>query len=183
MAKVAGTAGLGYKVGAFAVNIAYAATLSISRTVTDGEIRPSNGAKEGRSVDGADKPLPPINNGEYRAFTHTISLSVEVNFDTLFRGSERKSSYGDPEVEVLASPSDRDRHEQPSSPPPPPKSDEEEEPFAKAADPPLRPAAHPIVEEAKVEPPAEKEEEKRLPSKRVKKSIPKKGMKKSARSS
>lgn len=117
MAKVAGTAGLGYKHGAFTINVAYAAVASISRTVTDGEIRPSNALKGGAPVDGNGKLMPAVNNGEYRAFTHALSASIEVNFEALFR--ERKPSFGDPEYEVVLPPSSSD-------PPPAPNGEDDE---------------------------------------------------------
>lgn len=80
MAKVAGTAGLGFARGAFAVNVAYAAVMSMSRTVTNGGIHLENSAKAG--ADSAS--LPVINNGEYKAFSHVVSIGVEVNFEALF---------------------------------------------------------------------------------------------------
>lgn len=96
LAKAAGTLGVGYKRGAFAVNAAYGAVLSFSRSVTNGEIRPENPTK-GESVDGNGDLLPAVNNGDYSAFSHVISLGVEVNFEAFFR--DRKSSFGDPEYE------------------------------------------------------------------------------------
>jgi long-chain fatty acid transport protein len=102
--KVAGTVGVGFRSGAFAFHLAYAAVGSLTRTVTDGEIRPSNGAKGGRPVDGADKPLPAVNNGVYQAFTHVVSLGVEVRFDAFF--GKRKVTYGDPQYEPVDEESD-----------------------------------------------------------------------------
>jgi long-subunit fatty acid transport protein len=100
--KVAGTAGVGFKSGAFSVNVAYAFVGSIPRTVTDGDLRPSNAAKGGRFVDGDDKPLPAVNNGYYSAFSHLLSLGLEVSFGALFGDGERKSTYGDPAYEEVA---------------------------------------------------------------------------------
>ncbi|MBX3207836.1 MAG: outer membrane protein transport protein [Labilithrix sp.] len=102
LAKVAGTAGLGVRHGAFTINLAYAAVASISRVVTDGAYRPSNGAKEGRTVGGDDQPLPAVNNGEYRAFTHTVAVGVEVRFDAFFE--PRTPEYGDPAYERVRAP-------------------------------------------------------------------------------
>jgi len=45
--KVSGTLGVGYSVGSVAVHAAYAGVSSMSRTVTDGAIRPRNDAKGG----------------------------------------------------------------------------------------------------------------------------------------
>lgn len=98
LAKVAGTIGIGYKRNAVTINAAYGAVLSFSRTVTDGEIRPENPTKAG-SVDGNGDLLPAVNNGDYSAFSHVISLGVEVNFEAFFR--DRKSAYGDAEYEDL----------------------------------------------------------------------------------
>lgn len=100
LAKIAATAGVGFKKSTFSVNLAYAAVLSLSRTVTDGDIRPSNGAKQGAEVDGEGNPLPVVNNGEYRAFSHILSLGVEVNFEALFF-KPRPQTYGDPDYEPV----------------------------------------------------------------------------------
>jgi long-chain fatty acid transport protein len=92
--KLAGTLGVGYAWGAVSVNAAYAGVASISRTVTDGEIRPANLAKGGASIDGDGKPLGATNNGVYSGFTHLFSLSVEVSFAKIF-GGEPKPARGD----------------------------------------------------------------------------------------
>lgn len=101
LAKVAGTVGIGYRRGGFTVNAAYGAVMSFSRTVSNGEIRPENGAKGGESVDGNGDPLPAVNNGDYSAFSHVLSLGVEVNFESLLR--DRKPTFGEPEWENLDS--------------------------------------------------------------------------------
>jgi hypothetical protein len=98
LAKLAGTVGIGYKRGSISLNVAYGAVASFSRTVTNGEIRPENPTKSG-SVDGEGNLLPAVNNGSYSAFSHVISLGVEVNFEAFFR--DRKSTYGDPDYEDL----------------------------------------------------------------------------------
>ncbi len=97
--KVGATLGLGYKRGPVALNLAYAAIASIPRTVADGQVRPLNGAKGGKPVDGKDQLLPAINNGEYKGFTHTLAFGVEITFDAFF--GSRKVHYGDPEYEVV----------------------------------------------------------------------------------
>ncbi|MBX3227841.1 MAG: outer membrane protein transport protein [Labilithrix sp.] len=98
--KIAGTAGLGFKHGPWSINLAYAAVASLPRTVTDGELRPNNGAKGGDNVDGDGNLLPPVNNGDYAAFSHVLAIGVEVNFERFFR--DRKPTFGDPEYENLA---------------------------------------------------------------------------------
>jgi long-chain fatty acid transport protein len=98
LAKLAGTVGVGYKRGSISLNVAYGAVMSFSRTVTNGEIRPENPTKTG-SVDGEGNLLPAVNNGTYSAFSHVVSLGVEVNFEAFFR--DRKSTYGDPEYEDI----------------------------------------------------------------------------------
>jgi long-chain fatty acid transport protein len=100
LAKVAGTAGIGFKTRSISVNFAYAAVASMSRIVEDGDVRPSNGAKGGAPIDAQGKPLPAINNGEYRAFSHILSFGVEVNFESLFF-KPRAQTYGNPAYEPV----------------------------------------------------------------------------------
>lgn len=115
LAKLAGTVGVGFKTRSIAVNFAYAAVASMSRTVDDGDVRPNNGAKGGATVDAQGKPLPAVNNGEYRAFTHVLSFGVEVNFESLFF-KPRAQTYGNPEYEPVVTPGHG----------PPPKDDDDE---------------------------------------------------------
>lgn len=100
LAKLGGTLGIGYRTGPVAINAAYGAVMSFARTVTDGEIRPENPTKGG-SVDGEGRPLPAVNNGDYSAFSHVLSVGVEVNFEAFFR--DRKPTFGDASYEDLAS--------------------------------------------------------------------------------
>lgn len=95
LAKVAGTLGVGYRTGAFGVDFAYAAIASIPRVVGEGvgDVRPLNGAKNGRPIDSNEDPLPAVNEGAYRGFTHVISLSATVTFDSFF-GPMRPVHYG-----------------------------------------------------------------------------------------
>jgi long-chain fatty acid transport protein len=95
LAKIAGTLGLGYKVGAFAFDLAYAAVASIPRVVGTGigAIAPIDTAQNGNPVDGAGKPLPAVNEGAYRGFTHILSLGGYVTFDAFF-GPARQVHYG-----------------------------------------------------------------------------------------
>lgn len=101
MAKVAGTAGIGITHGAFTANLAYAAVFSMSRNVTSGAVQLENNVT-GEPLDAAGNPLPVINNGEYRAFSHVVSVGIEVNFEALFH--QRKPTFGDPTYEDLARP-------------------------------------------------------------------------------
>jgi long-chain fatty acid transport protein len=95
LAKVAGTFGIGYKVGSFDFNLAYAAVASVPRLVGEGvgEIRPVNGVKNGSTVGADDQPLPAVNEGSYRGFTHIISVGVSVSIDSFF-GPPRQIHYG-----------------------------------------------------------------------------------------
>lgn len=94
LAKIAGTFGLGYKTGAFSLDVAYAAVASMSRLVaTGGGIRPLNPTRSGQTIGGSGSPLDPINQGAYRGFTHIVSLGVGISFDEAF-GFARPSHYG-----------------------------------------------------------------------------------------
>ncbi|MCU1281322.1 MAG: Long-chain fatty acid transport protein, partial [bacterium] len=83
LAKLAGTVGLGYSVRGFTINLAYAYVHEFDRVVTDGEIRPVNGAAHGEPVDDAGNPLPAVNNGRYHGQTHILSFGVSFRFDEL----------------------------------------------------------------------------------------------------
>lgn len=86
LTKVGSTLGVGLKAGAFALSVAYAATASIPRTVTDGALRLENAAEQ----DVADREsLGVLNDGEYRGFSHTLGLSVEVDVARLLASDER----------------------------------------------------------------------------------------------
>ncbi|MBS2013815.1 MAG: outer membrane protein transport protein [Deltaproteobacteria bacterium] len=97
LTKIAGTLGFGYRKGAFAFDVGYAAVASIPRLVgTDqGKVRPVNGAKNGRPIGNDGKLFPAVNEGAYRGFTHLLSIGVTVTFDELF-GPMRASHYGNP---------------------------------------------------------------------------------------
>jgi len=84
LAKVAATGGVGLKVGAVNLNLAYASVFDVSRTVSDGAIRPVNGAKSGQTVDVNGKPFAAVNNGAYSGHTHIVSLGVSVELDRIF---------------------------------------------------------------------------------------------------
>lgn len=95
LAKVAGTFGLGYGVGAFRLDVGYAAVASVPRVVGKdaGAIRPSNWAKGGDPVGADDLPLPAINEGAYRGFTHVVSVGLGLSIDASF-GPARPIHYG-----------------------------------------------------------------------------------------
>ena len=97
LAKIAGTLGLGYRHGAFGIDIGYAAAASLPRVVgvDDGDVRPIDIAKNGRPLDDTGKKLPAVNEGAYRGFTHILSLGLSVTFDELF-GASRTFTYGNP---------------------------------------------------------------------------------------
>lgn len=138
MSKIAATLGVGVTHGAFTANLAYAAVFSGSRNVTNGAVQLQNNVT-GTTNDASGKPLPIINNGEYKAFTHVVSFSVEVNFEALFQ--RRKQVFGDPAYEDLARPEEK--------PAPPPVENEE----AKKAPPPTPPAQEYAVAPAPQEEP------------------------------
>lgn len=92
--KVAGTIGVGYKVGAFSFDFAYAAVASMPRTVAQGAaIRPIN-LYDGGSTRAKDaSALPAVNAGLYQGFTNIVSLGVGVAIDA-FLGPPRKTEFG-----------------------------------------------------------------------------------------
>ncbi len=95
LTKIAGTLGLGYRHGAFAFDLGYAAIASVPRLVGDnqGDVRPVNGAKGGKPVNNDGNLLPAVNEGAYRGFTHIIAVGVTVTFDELF-GAPRPFHFG-----------------------------------------------------------------------------------------
>ncbi len=98
LAKIAGTFGIGYRIGAFQFDLGYAAVASIPRVVGtgDGEIRPVNGLKGGEPIGFDDEPLGAVNEGAYRGFTHILSLGVKVSIDALLGTKPREVRYGNP---------------------------------------------------------------------------------------
>ena len=95
LAKIAGTIGVGYKIGLFGIDFGYAAVASIPRLVGQGkgEVYPLNLGQGGRPVDGLGGLLDPINEGSYRGFTHILSLGIGIALDPLF-GPKRPVHYG-----------------------------------------------------------------------------------------
>jgi long-subunit fatty acid transport protein len=90
--KIGITAGLGYKVRGFQINVAYAYLIEGSRTVTNGTLTPINGAAHGMGVDSQGNPLPAVNNGVYTASTQILSVGVTVAWDDLVK-SDRVVRY------------------------------------------------------------------------------------------
>src|SRR5207253_6014948 len=86
LAKIAGTLGFGYRRGAFGIDVGYAAVASINRLVgTDqGQVRPINGAKNGRPIGNDGKLFPTVNEGSYRGFTHILTFGITLTFDELW---------------------------------------------------------------------------------------------------
>jgi long-subunit fatty acid transport protein len=107
LAKVAGTIGLGYKVGSTSFDIGYAAVASIPRTVGlgDGGIRPVNDRAGGRTDGPNNEPLPVVNQGSYTGFTHIIALGISVSLESFF-GPPRKVHYGNSYEPNYAGPAD-----------------------------------------------------------------------------
>jgi long-chain fatty acid transport protein len=131
LAKIAGTIGVGYKIGAFTLDGGYAAVASIPRVVGVGvgDVHPINIGKNGRTVDGADQLLPAVNSGAYRGFTHILSVGVTVALDAFF-AEPRKVRFGNrwepdyaPEDEAAPAPAPKKE--------PPPNVERGEEPNKK----------------------------------------------------
>jgi long-subunit fatty acid transport protein len=87
--KLAVTAGLGFSVHGFTFNVAYAYVHEFDRVVTNGDIRPINGAASGASVDDQGNALPAVNNGRYHGETHIVSFGVTLRFDELANHKRR----------------------------------------------------------------------------------------------
>jgi long-subunit fatty acid transport protein len=102
LAKLAGTVGIGYSVRGFTVNFAYAYVHEFDRTVTDGQLRPVNGAQHGDPVDDMGNPLPAVNNGRYHGETHILSFGLTLRFDEL-AGRKHKPRWPD-ESSAIATP-------------------------------------------------------------------------------
>jgi len=97
LAKVAGTLGAGFKIGAVKIDAGYAAIASIPRVVgqDQGDVRPINGLKQGQPVNADNQAYPAVNEGAYRGFTHILSIGITVTFDSFF-GPMRPVRYGNP---------------------------------------------------------------------------------------
>ncbi len=62
----------------------------MTRTVTDGAVRPINPSAGGASAGADGKLFPAVNNGVYSGHMHIISIGVTVAFDEIF-GALRKN--------------------------------------------------------------------------------------------
>ncbi len=95
LTKIAGTLGVGYRHGAFGIDVGYAAVASVPRVVGtgQGDVRPINGAKNGKPNDSKGNLMPAVNEGAYRGFTNILAVGISVTFDELF-GAPRPIHYG-----------------------------------------------------------------------------------------
>ncbi len=109
LAKIAGTAGIGVKLRGFTLELAYASVFDVSRTVSDGVIRPINGAKEGKPIDQQGNPLPAVNNGVYSGHTHMASIGVVVELDRVLGWGKPSSKPKDERPEPGGDPWKRDQ--------------------------------------------------------------------------
>jgi long-chain fatty acid transport protein len=94
LAKTGITAGLGYKQGSVQLNVALANIFEETRNVTNGQVRPINGAQNGRSVDSTGALYAPVNNGLYTANTFVIAAGMTVQLEELLKGKKRIPTYG-----------------------------------------------------------------------------------------
>jgi long-subunit fatty acid transport protein len=99
LAKIGSTFGIGYRSGPVAFNAAFAFIASLKRTVSTGDVRPANYAKQGRTVDGKDVTLPAVNNGDYWGATQLLALTVDFAFESLWE--QKAPAWGDPRIENL----------------------------------------------------------------------------------
>jgi long-chain fatty acid transport protein len=77
LAKVGAALGFGYDIGPFRLNAAWAEIFDVDRVVTNGQVRPINGASKGASVSASGAVLPAVNNGAYTGHAHVFALGVE----------------------------------------------------------------------------------------------------------
>lgn len=82
--KFAGTLGAGLTLESVTFNLAYAEIFDVSRTVSDGELRPVNGTQHGASVDSTGAAYPAVNDGTYTGHSRILSLGATVHLDALF---------------------------------------------------------------------------------------------------
>lgn len=85
LAKLGGTVGVGVTVRGLTLNVAYAYLYSMPRTVTDGNLRPTDGLT-GEPLRISGELVPAVNNGDYSGQNHIVSLGLAVRFDQLLRG-------------------------------------------------------------------------------------------------
>lgn len=106
LAKIGGTLGIGYRMGAYSLNAAYAAVASIPRVVGSGEgrVRPMNLARGGRQTDSKGDTLAAINEGAYRGFTHIFSIGLTISLDEVFGFSRPNHHFGTEDEEGYVAP-------------------------------------------------------------------------------
>jgi long-subunit fatty acid transport protein len=140
--KIAGTAGIGYRRGAIALDVGYAAVASVQRLVgTDqGAVRPLDLARNGQPLDSAGNALPAVNEGAYRGFTHVLAAGLTVVFDELF-GAPRPVHFGNAYERGFVAPAEEA--------PPAPRPEREPAPRPKAE---LRPEPAPAKPKAELRP-------------------------------
>jgi long-subunit fatty acid transport protein len=83
LAKTAGTLGIGYKWNPFEFNLAYGEIWDSARTVIGGQLKPVNGALQGRYSDVNGTPYPAVNAGHYEGHTRVLSLGLTMYLDGL----------------------------------------------------------------------------------------------------
>jgi long-subunit fatty acid transport protein len=111
--KIGITGGISYKVRGFGIHIGYAYLFEGTRVVTDGDLRPINGAKNGTSVGADGSLLPPVNNGVYTASTQILSLGLSFAFDEM-ANSKRVIHYRADYEDELAVPRPQAKNWKPS---------------------------------------------------------------------
>ena len=136
LAKAAGTLGIGVELPGVTFNVGYAEIFDVSRTVTNGTLRPVNGGLHGTSNDPSGMPYPAVNDGTYSGHSHLLSLGLEMRFDTLFRKAKPAEPSNAAPLPTTESPTnespktdtpktdapktDAPQAEPPKAPPPPP---------------------------------------------------------------
>ncbi len=108
LAKVGSTLGVGLRAGAFSLSVAYAATASIPRMVMDGGLHLKNAADQ--DAETKDQSLGVLNDGEYRGFSHTLGLSVEVDVARVLGGVERPTTERPPAGDTIDPSAWKTRH-------------------------------------------------------------------------
>jgi long-subunit fatty acid transport protein len=87
MMKIAGTAGLGYRIRGIGINAAYAYVWEPDRNVGNGVVQPIDGFDGTNGVQGV--PFATVNNGHYHARTQIASLSLSIYWNELLRKRRR----------------------------------------------------------------------------------------------
>lgn len=80
LAKLGVSSGVGFSMRGVEVNLAYCYQHSLSRTVTDGQLRIIDGTT-GQPAQLGGQTLAPVNNGTYSGSTHLLSAGLTFRFD------------------------------------------------------------------------------------------------------